>query len=343
MPISILEYKQLCGRAGRPKYDTAGEAIIVSESGVNAEELYDHYVLGSPEPIRSQLSSDRAVRFHLLATIATVPGMKKPRIHELFASTLFAQQYREATVSFKVDSALEYLEQEELVKLKNDRYIATEFGRRTSLLYIDPATAVAFRDALERTERIDSGKHTLGFLHLISSSPDFYPKLPLRKKDYEELSLLIQGRRSELLYQISEYDCSRSFWALCEWIEETGDKVLSDNMGVEPGDMFRIKELSEWLAYSLYEVAKLLRREDLLPELYNLRIRIRYGVKEELLPLVALEGIGRVRARALYSAGLTDVNKIAKAPQAKLAAIPKIGPAVAEKLKDQLKKKRLGQ
>jgi helicase len=114
-------------------------------------------------------------------------------------------------------------------------------------------------------------------------------------------------------------------------------------MGVEPGDMFRIKELSEWLAYSLYEVAKLLRREDLLPELYNLRIRIRYGVKEELLPLVALEGIGRVRARALYSAGLTDVNKIAKAPQAKLAAIPKIGPAVAEKLKDQLKKKRLGQ
>jgi helicase len=343
MPISILEYKQLCGRAGRPKYDTAGEAIIVSESGVNAEELYDHYVLGSPEPIRSQLSSDRAVRFHLLATIATVPGMKKPGIHELFASTLFAQQYKEATVSFKVDSALEYLEQEELVKLKNDRYIATEFGRRTSLLYIDPATAVAFRDALERTERIDGGKHTLGFLHLISSSPDFYPKLPLRKKDYEELSLLIQGCTSELLYQISEYDCSRSFWALCEWIEETGDKVLSDSMGVEPGDMFRIKELSEWLAYSLYEVAKLLRREDLLPELYNLRIRIRYGVKEELLPLVALEGIGRVRARALYSAGLTDVNKIAKAPQAKLAAIPKIGPAVAEKLKDQLKKKRLGQ
>ena len=343
MPISILEYKQLCGRAGRPKYDTAGEAIIVSESGVNAEELYDHYVLGSPEPIRSQLSSDRAVRFHLLATIATVPGMKKPGIHELFASTLFAQQYKEATVSFKVDSALEYLEQEELVKLKNDRYIATEFGRRTSLLYIDPATAVAFRDALERTERIDGGKHTLGFLHLISSSPDFYPKLPLRKKDYEELSLLIQGRRSELLYQISEYDCSRSFWALCEWIEETGDKVLSDSMGVEPGDMFRIKELSEWLAYSLYEVAKLLRRVDLLPELYNLRIRIRYGVKEELLPLVALEGIGRVRARALYSAGLTDVNKIAKAPQAKLAAIPKIGPAVAEKLKDQLKNKRLGQ
>jgi helicase len=334
----VLEYKQLCGRAGRPKYDSAGEAVIVTESGVNAEELYDHYVLGTPEPIRSQMANDKALRFHMLSTIATVPGMKKPEIHELFASTLFAQQYRSASVEFKVDSALEYLEQEDLIKSKNDRYIATEFGRRTSLLYIDPATAVAFRNAIQQTERTDS-KHTLGFLHLIASSPDFYPKLGLRKKDYEELSVLIQGRGSELLYDLSEYDCSRSFWALAEWIEETGDKVLSDKMGAEPGDMYRIKELGDWLAYSLYEVAKLLRREDLLPELYHLRTRIRYGVKEELLPLVALEGIGRVRARALYAAGMTDIGKIAKAPEAKLAAIPKIGQAVAEKLKDQLKNK----
>jgi helicase len=338
VPISVLEYKQLCGRAGRPKYDTAGEAIIVSESGVNSEELYDHYVLGSPEPLRSQMANDRAIRFHLLSTIATVPGMKKPEIQELFASTLFARQYRSATVEFKVESALDYLEQEGLVISKNNRYLATEFGKRTSLLYIDPATAVIFKNALEGVERTD-GKHTLGFLHLITNSPDFYPKLSLRKKDYDLVSLLIQDRGAELLYPASEYDCSRSFWALCEWVEETCDKTLSDQTGVEPGDMFRIVEIGVWLTYSLHEVAKLLRREDLLPGLYNLRTRIRYGVKEELLPLVALEGIGRVRARALYGAGFTDVSKIAKAPQSKLASVQKIGPAVAEKLKGQLKKR----
>ena len=118
--------------------------------------------------------------------------------------------------------------------------------------------------------------------------------------------------------------------------------MLSDKIGVEPGDMHRIVEIANWLAYSLYEVAKLLRREDLMPELYNLRTRIRYGVKEELLPLVVLEGIGRVKARALYNAGFTDVPKIAKASQGKLASVPKIGPTVADKLKHQLKK-RLGQ
>jgi len=338
VPISVLEYKQLCGRAGRPKYDAFGEAIIVSERDVNAEELYDHYVLGSPEPLRSQLSNDSAIRFHLLSAIATMPGLKKPEIHDLFAGTLFARQYRSATVEFKVESALEYLEQEELVKSKNGRYISTEFGKRTSLLYIDPITAVAFRTALERVERVE-GKHTIGFLHLISGSPDFYPKLSLRKKDYDELSLMIRDRGKELLYDLSEYDCTRSFWALCEWIEETSEKILSDKMGVEPGDIHRMVEMTDWLAYSLYEVAKILRREDILPERYNLRTRIRYGVKEELLPLVALEGIGRVRARSLYAAGITDVGKISRVPQNKLANIPKIGAAVAEKLKDQLRKR----
>jgi helicase len=63
-------------------------------------------------------------------------------------------------------------------------------------------------------------------------------------------------------------------------------------------------------------------------------------VKEELLPLVALEGIGRVRARALYGAGFRDVASVSRAPQENLAAISKIGPAVAKKLKEQLAKRR---
>ena len=48
-PISILEYKQLCGRAGRPQYDDYGEAIIVGNA--NSSELIDHYINGEPEPI----------------------------------------------------------------------------------------------------------------------------------------------------------------------------------------------------------------------------------------------------------------------------------------------------
>lgn len=340
VPISVLEYKQLCGRAGRPKYDTFGEAIIVAgDSGASAEDLYDHYVLGTPEPLRSQLASDRAIRFHLLATVASVPGMKKAEIHDLFSSTLFAHQHSIERITFKLDSAMEYLESEEMVKSKGERYIATEFGLRTSLLYIDPVTAVGFREAIGRAERTVRN-HTLGFLHVITESPDFYPKLAMRRKDYESASQILQEHRGQLLHEISEYDISRSMLALHDWLLEATDRMLGERLGVEPGDMHRIVESGEWLAYSLYEVAKLTGREDLLAELYNLRKRIRYGVKDELLPLVSLEGIGRVRARALYSAGITDIPLIAKTSQTKLASISKIGPAVAKKLKDQVEKRR---
>ncbi|MDQ3869365.1 MAG: DEAD/DEAH box helicase [Thermoproteota archaeon] len=344
IPISVLEYKQLCGRAGRPQYDTFGEAILVAESGLGADDLYNQYILGSPEPLRSQLMNDRAIRTHLLSTIARVPGIKKNEIYHLFESTLFARNYQKNTVDFKIDTALSYLEEEYLIKRRNDRYIATEFGRKATLLYIDPLTAVQFRKALSSPDRSatrrndnNNKSHTLGFLHIITTSADFYPKLSLRKKDFEELSSLIQYHSNELFYPITEYDCSRSLLALNEWIDETSDRMISNKVGVEPGDMHRMVENGGWLTYSLYEVAKLLNREDLLAEIYNLRSRIKYGVREELIPIVALEGIGRVRARALYDAGLTDTRKLAKVSNSKLAAISKIGPTVAAKLKEQLK------
>jgi helicase len=342
IPISVLEYKQLCGRAGRPKYDTFGESIIIAESGVNAQEIYDHYVLGNPEALRSQMTNDKSIRVHLLSTIATIPGMKKSEIYELFESTLFAQQYRKATVDFKVDTALSYLESEELIKSRNGRYIATDFGKRNSLLYIDPVTAVEFRKAIQSIQRHttdvnNDNKYTLGFLHLITNSPDFYPKLSLRKKDVDELITIFQEHSSELFYRINEYECSRSLIAVYKWINETSDRVLNDRFGIEPGDMHRIAENSEWLAYSLYEVSKVIKREDLLGSLYKLKIRIKYGIKEELSSLVTLEGIGRIRARALYDAGLTNIGKVTNTSESKLSAIPKIGPTVAKKLKQQLR------
>ncbi|SRR5579884_2572066 len=363
VPITVLEYKQLCGRAGRPKYDTEGEAIIVAgEYGsAGAGEIYDHYILGSPEPLESQLASDRATRFHLLSVIATVPGIKRKEIDDLFGRTLLAMQQGIQAVTSKINTALVFLEREDLVRSRNERYVATEFGRKASQLYLDPLTAVGFRKAIESIEieiekqnwsaaensertggRLKKTMHTLGFLHLITDSQDFYPKMSLRKKDMELASALYQSHHNELFAEVSEYDFSRSLLALYDWVEEKSERHLYEKLGVEPGDMHRMVEVGEWLTFCLYEVARLLKRTGLLSELYTLRTRVKYGISEELVPLVSLEGIGRARARALYDAGLTDVAKLADAPQSKLASVPKIGPAVAAKLKEQLDMKKRG-
>ena len=56
-PISILEYKQMCGRAGRPQYDDEGESIIVAKGSPNqyletlcrwhSRNLLNHKYLGT--------------------------------------------------------------------------------------------------------------------------------------------------------------------------------------------------------------------------------------------------------------------------------------------------------
>jgi len=335
-PISILEYKQLCGRAGRPQYDDYGEAIIVGNG--NTEDLIDYYINGEPEPIISKITDDKSLRTHILSVIVTHPGIKKDEILEFFLQTLGGLQSRKPTIKFAIDISLRFLSSEYLIIRKGERFAATEFGKKTSMLYIDPLTATYFRDAVENVSQ--DRKHTFGFLHLISNCEEFYPKFSLRNKDYESASLLIENNSSELLEPISEYDCSRSLLALHAWITESSELSLSDRLGIESGDMHRMAETANWLSYCLREISKHVERADLLEELGNLRKRIVYGIREELLELVRVKGIGRIRARILYKHRIKNLDDLAKIPVNKLSEIDKIGSTLAENIKSELRKVR---
>lgn len=333
-PISILEYKQLCGRAGRPQYDKFGEAIIIGNS--NSDELLDYYVNGTPEPILSKLTDDRALRIHVLSLVSTSPGIKKDEIMDFFIETLAGSQIRKPTMKFKIQITLDFLELEEMIKEKGTRFVATEFGKKTSMLYIDPLTAISFRNALQKTSKRKN--HTFGFLHLVTNCEDFFPKFSLRNKDYETIGTLLENHMSELIEPLSEYECSRSLLVLHAWINESSEIFLSDNLGIESGDMHRMTETCDWLMYSLYELAKLESRDDILNELNILRQRISYGIKEELTELVKIHGIGRIRSRVLYKNGIKNLYDLSKISIKDLAKIDKIGSSLAENIKTQLRK-----
>jgi helicase len=335
-PISILEYKQLCGRAGRPQYDDYGESIIVGNG--NTEDLIEYYINGEPEPIVSKITDDKSLRTHILSVIVTHPGIKKDEILEFFLQTLGGLQSRKLTIKFAIDISLRFLSSEYLIIKKGERYAATEFGKKTSMLYIDPLTATHFRDATKNISQ--DRKHTFGFLHLITNCEEFFPKFSLRNRDYESASLLIENHSSELLEPISEYDCSRSLLALQAWITESSELSLSDSLGIESGDMHRMVEMANWLSYCLREISKHVERAELLEELSDLRKRVVYGIREELLDLVRVKGIGRVRARILFKHGIKNLDDLAKISVNKLAEIDKIGLILADNIKSELQKIR---
>jgi len=65
-------------------------------------------------------------------------------------------------------------------------------------------------------------------------------------------------------------------------------------------------------------------------------VRVEKGVKSELLPLVRLKGIGRVRARILYDSGLKTIKDLKRASIKELTSLPLIGPKLTKEIKEQV-------
>jgi helicase len=343
--ISVLDYRQMAGRAGRPQYDDYGETVIIPPQSRPAMQILEHYSNEPPEPITSRLNEESAMRIHTLATIATASGLSKLDVDSLFRKTLLARQVGEGKVGRLTDQALGYLLGERLVESHGDLFYTTDFGRRVSMLYIDPVTGVMFRDSLRRAK--PGGIYTAGLLHLVARCPDFEPKFPLRSKDFELAMSFVEQHTGEMLEKPStksfaDYDETlqdmRTVMALYGWIDEWREEQLLSRLGVEPGDMHRAVDNADWLLHSFVELARLFKRPDLVSQGDMLRWRVVSGVSQELVELTLLQGVGRVRARALYTAGYRTLEDLKEASADKLALVEKIGTAVAQKIKEQVSK-----
>ena len=335
-PISVLEYKQLCGRAGRPQYDKEGESIIIAKQ-IPQDDLLDHYIDGEPEPIASKIIEPSSLRIHLLSLIVTSPTITEDRINKFFSQTLGGMQVEDETIELNLENAKHFLIDEKFIVKNENGFIATKFGQMVSRLYIDPMTARDFRNAIEYD--ISKGrKHTFGFLHLITDCGEFFPKFGLRIKDEERVDIVLENNEQTKIKHIDVQDCTRSLLAMELWINEGTEIDLSDQLNIESGDMHRMTETANWLAYSLRELSRLLGRTDLIKELDDLRQRIIYGIKEELIDLAKIKGIGRVRARRLYRNNIRTRQDLAAASVNQLAAIDKIGMTVAKSIKLQIEK-----
>ena len=342
--ISVMEYKQMAGRAGRPKYDRVGEAILIARTLDEAEYLMEEYVRAQPERILSRLSSERALRSQLLAEIASGLASTKSDLRETLNHTLFAVQGDLLHILRLMERVLGELVKNGFIEEIDGKLGATLLGRRVAELYLDPRTASLV------IERVSSrGAFTdLTYLHMIAQTPDM-PKMYLRRGDREWLDEFVEQRINELAspppddpddYEMYLADLKVAA-LLLDWIEEKPDNYIYDKYDVGPGDLYAIVQSAEWLVYAAAEVSKLLGYVDRYKELAVLKERIRHGVRSELLELTSLKGIGRVRARSLFMHGYRSLADIARASEQELARVPGIGPTLAKKLKEAVLSGRL--
>ncbi len=322
-PIPALEVHQMLGRAGRPRFDPVGEALLLARGPDDEDRLLDTYLGAPPEPIVSRLASEPALRMHLLALVASGAVRSDAELQEFFARTFYGQTLPLPELHHKLASVRAFLQRHELLE-RGVVLRATRFGELTSELYLDPLSAIVLREALARAPL---GVGPFPLLAAIAATPDL-PALFLRRGEETDLLARFTDEANELLVRPEEPPLDldldgflgtlKTASVLEAWLKETPIVEITETYGIGAGDLRSKVEDAEWLLFAAGRLAFAFQRR-LARTIDDLALRVRYGVQEELLDLVRLRGIGRVRSRMLYRAGLTDREALRQAPLGRIA------------------------
>ena len=342
--IPTSEYKQCAGRAGRPQYDEYGEAVLIAKSFSESQALFDRYIYADPEPVTSKLADEAALRTHVLASISAGYVHDVKGMFDFISHTFLAHQKQTPNLLELISRIFEFLEREKFIEKSGFHFFATAFGQCTSRLYIDPISSLTLRDGLKKFAQRRSHS-AIGILHLLTCCPDS-PRLNVGKSDFEEVETFASHHADDfvltpgndpLLEDLSFYLTTiKTSWMLSTWIEEEKEETICDQFGVGPGDVYRHTESAGWLLYAASVIAELFQLGKLSHSLEDLRRRISYGIKEELLELAQLRGVGRVRARNLYNKGFRNFADLKKSSAEEISQIPQIGKALAKEIMEQV-------
>ncbi|MEM0498835.1 MAG: ATP-dependent DNA helicase [Methanothrix sp.] len=327
-PIPVMEYRQMAGRAGRPGLDPYGESLIMARSEEEMQRLMEHYIMGEPEEIWSKLASERALRTHVLAAIASGFADSIESLSRLMSSTFYARQQDPSHLGETIAAVLEFLVKSDMIE---EDLEPTPLGALVSRLYLDPLSAVVMIHGIRGVRRPSE----LTLIHVITMTPDmellFVQQSDNWLEDFISEHSSELGSEENLDWLLREVKTASM---LLDWINEVHEDRIADKYNIGPGDVMRIAETAEWLMSALHRISK---HMDLgvtyLAE--RLALRIHYGAGDELLQLLELKGIGRVRARKLYQAGYRSLESLRAADKSALSEI--LGPKIAEMVMSQLR------
>jgi len=340
-PLSRMEVQQMMGRAGRPRFDDEGEAVIIAAKDYMRNRLMDEYIFAPPEEVVSKLSRAGVLRTHVLASFAAGLVSSEKELRQFFALTLFAFQHDLYVLDEVLDQALldlmewEFLEtssedEGQKSETEDEMIRPTRLGRKVSQLYVDPASAAIIVDCLRRLEDwADEGNPILPFdiLLTICGCPDM-------------LTFSVSGKKDDFFDRIA----SAAWWPGVEhrepnavaktaavleaWTNEFTMPEIEQEFRIGPGDLWARQDTANWLIHATQQLGMVIqiRRQ----EVEEIALRLKYGARQELMPLLRLPQIGRVRARNLYDSGFTGIVEIAAAKEAEIARVPGLGPQLAK-------------
>ncbi|WNY26712.1 DEAD/DEAH box helicase [Methanolapillus ohkumae] len=219
--------------------------------------------------------------------------------------------------------------------------IPTTLGSTVSKLYIDPLSASVI---LEDVLKFKSGTKNLleisplGLLHLICKTTDM-KLLYMKSGDYPWVSEFIADNAERFIsipdpVRVSEYEWFmgevKTAVLLYRWISEVSENDISKEFDIGEGDLRNFSEIACWLSNAASRLCRLCGFSEESALFSDLELRLQYGASVDLLSLLKIRGIGRVRARKLYAAGFKSKDALKKSDYITVSGL--VGPKIAEKI-----------
>ncbi len=330
--IPKLEFEQQAGRAGRPGQEEYGEAIIIANDKKIKDTAIKEYIYGENEAIYSKLSVEPVFRMHVLSLIASEFYNTKKTLTNFFLKTFYAHQFKDnEIIEFNINRTLKQLQDFRFITETNETIKATETGKRVSELYIDPITANYIINFL-KSKRFDDKE----LIFMLMNAPEIRPLLNISKKD-DLLNFECDMDISDALEFYQDYyeflKIIKTTNMFYDWINEATEEELLLKYNIRPGELNSKLNIIDWLVHSAVELARL-EHKDAVKHLLRLELRLKYGCKDELIPLIKIKNIGKSRARTLFKNNIKNIRNLKKAELELLKRL--IGEKTAIKIKNEL-------
>jgi helicase len=337
VPIPVREYHQMAGRAGRPHLDPYGEAVLIAKDDQDVDALFEWYIDAPAEDVYSQCGSETALCTHILSLIASGFVRSREELTSFMDRTFFLYQHKQSRVIPRVIAqVIEFLQKTEMITENGGILSATEFGALISQLYIDPRGADTIVNGMCSAKEYSD----IGLLQLICSTPDMYT-LYVSNKDIPYLDRFLSDRGDELWLPLpaeeeeAYYRGLKTTMLLQDWANELSDTMICERYSVGPGDIYSMVESVNWLLHATSRLAPMFSPR-FRNQVREFEYCMKYGVKRELLPLVKIRNIGRVRARRLFNSGITSYEDLHSAGKDRVAQI--LGKGIADQLFNSVKR-----
>ena len=313
-PVDIADIIQMSGRSGRYMIDTQGDCHLLCQDQQTSK--WAKIVQKSPV-VKSSLLDKSHLRFQILAEIDLGLIKNISDLPNWFNRTLASKQLDYVEEYFR--DTLSKLIDMDMIQLENDELKVTPLGRIGVQLYFTPDDIYYWYKFIQKQAPIDSD---CKIATLLGGTPTI--RLNYVPKEFKgSVSRFIGAcRREKMTSTPTEPFTSYALW-----------EHLQGNAKDQAGLNFYIQNIvhdMDRIGSALQRIAELTKSN--IPE--DIILRIRHGVPKQLAFLCNIPNIGPKKAWLLYTAGVTDPDKLSQVDRGTL--ITCLGVKTADKVIEYL-------